>query len=72
MKISDYSLGSFIREKREKKGFSQEALARKIDVSHASIYKIESDKVIPSFPTIVGLSKILEFSLDEIVNKLNL
>ncbi len=64
--------GDFIRKKREKPGFSQRELARKVDISYSTMYKIESNKVVPSFPTIVRLSKILGFSIDEIADKLEI
>lgn len=57
-------LAKKIRELRNKKGFSQEKLARLADVSYNTIVKIESgDSKNPTFQTMVGISKALGISL---------
>ena len=57
-----------IRELRNKKGLSQEKLARLADVSFTTIVKIESgDSKHPTIQTMVGIARALYISLDELV-----
>jgi transcriptional regulator with XRE-family HTH domain len=63
-------LAKKIRELRNKKGLSQEKLARLADVSYNTIVKIESgESKNPTFKTIAGIAKALEASLDQLVDK---
>ena len=63
-------LAKKIRELRNKKGFSQEKLARLAEVSYNTIVKIESgESKNPTFQTMVGIAKALGVSLDELVKK---
>ncbi len=60
-----------IRELRNKKGLSQEKLARLADVSFTTIVKIESgDSKHPTIQTMVGIAKALDISLDELVKNM--
>lgn len=60
-------LGKRIRELRNKKELSQEKLARLADVSYNTIVKIEAgDSKNPTFQTMVGISKALGVSLDDL------
>jgi len=60
-------LAKRIRELRNKKGMSQEKLARLADVSYNTIVKIEAgDSKNPTFQTMTGISKALGVSLDEL------
>ena len=43
------SLGSKIKKARTEAGYTQEKLARLLDVTTQTIYKIEKDKNVPSF-----------------------
>lgn len=59
-----------IRELRNKKGLSQEKLARLAEVSYNTIVKIESgESKNPTFQTMAGIAKALGVSLDELVKK---
>ena len=54
-----------IRELRNKKGLSQEKLARLANVSFITIVKIESgESKHPTFQTMAGIAKALGVSLD--------
>ncbi|MBM3252315.1 MAG: helix-turn-helix transcriptional regulator [Candidatus Omnitrophica bacterium] len=60
-------LAKRIRELRNKKGISQEKLARLADVSYNTIVKIESgDSKNPTFQTMTGIAKALGISLDDL------
>ena len=63
-------LAKKIRELRNKKGLSQEKLARMADVSYNTIVKIESgDSKNPTFSTMSGIAKSLGISLDELAKE---
>lgn len=62
-------LAKRIRELRNKKGLSQEKLARLADVSYNTVVKIESgESRNPTFQTMVGIAKALDVSLDQLAN----
>jgi len=57
-----------IRELRNKKGLSQEKLARLANVSFVTVVKIESgESKHPTIQTMAGIAKALDISLDELV-----
>lgn len=57
-----------IRELRNKKGLSQEKLARLANVSFITVVKIESgESKHPTIQTMAGIAKALDISLDELV-----
>ena len=63
-------LNKKIRELRNRKGLSQEKLARLANVSYNTIVKIESgESKNPTFLTMAGIAKALDVSLDQIVDK---
>ena len=67
--VQDYntsimSLGIKIREARDKKGLSQEKLAQKAGITASTMYKIEKDKINPTFKVVVGIAKALNISLE--------
>ena len=63
-------LAKKIRELRNKKGLSQEKLARLADVSYNTIVKIESgESENPTFQTMTGIAKALGGSLDDLAKK---
>jgi transcriptional regulator with XRE-family HTH domain len=60
-------LAKKIRGLRNKKGLSQEKLARLADVSYNTVVKIESgDSKNPTFQTMTGIAKALGISLDDL------
>ena len=61
-------LAKRIRALRNKKGLSQEKLARLADVSFITIVKIESgESKKPTIQTMAGIAKALNISLDELI-----
>jgi transcriptional regulator with XRE-family HTH domain len=65
-------LSKRIRELRNKKGLSQEKLARLADVSYNTIVKIESgESKNPTFQTMAGIAKALNVSLDDLAKESN-
>ena len=61
-------IGQSVRKLRQKKGFSQERLARLADISLNTLTKIESGFAKkPTIQTVVKLAKALNISLDELV-----
>ena len=62
-------LAKRIRELRNKKGLSQEKLARLADVSYNTIVKIESgESKNPTFQTMIGIAKALGISMDQLAD----
>ncbi len=57
-----------LRKIREKKGLSQERLARLADVANNTVIKIEAGKnQNPTLDTLQKLSKALEVSVDDLI-----
>ena len=53
---------------RKEKGFTQEGLARKADISYHTLIKLESGGIKnPTIETVVKLAKALEISVDMLV-----
>ena len=61
------NFGLFIKEHREKKGYTQQALADMIGLTPKSISFIERGINYPSQDNIFRLAEILDLSLDEFV-----
>ena len=59
-----------IRELRNKKGLSQEKLARLANVSFTTVVKIESgESKHPTIQTMAGIAKALGVSLDDLAKE---
>ena len=57
-----------IKELRNKKGWSQEKLAREADISYQTLIKIERGGIKnPKIETMIKLAKALDVSIDELV-----
>ena len=57
-----------LRKVREKKGLSQERLARLADVANNTIIKIEAGKnQNPTLDTLQKISKALDISVDDLI-----
>ena len=54
-------------ELRKKKGWSQEELAYKLDVSRQTISKWEAGQTTPELEKLVKLSEIFEITVDELL-----
>jgi len=59
-------IGSRIKEIRTKKGFTQEQLAEKIDISPKYLSSIERGKENPTLNTLIKLSESLDVNLNDI------
>ena len=62
------SIGNKVRKYRESKGWSQEDLAFRLDVTQGTISNIESDKSIPNSILLNNIAKTLEVDLNELLN----
>ena len=54
-------------ELRKQKGFSQEELANRLNVSRQTISKLEVVESTPDMENLVAISELFEISLDELV-----
>ncbi len=63
------TLGEKIKELRIQKMYSQGEIANELGVSKAMISYIENDEKIPSIPLLKRLAKLLDVSLDYLVNE---
>ena len=60
-------IGKRIRRKRIEKGWCQEELAEKLDLSASYIGMIERGKKVPRLETFVEIANVLEVSADELL-----
>ncbi len=59
-----------IKNQRKKLGLTQEALARKADISYNTIIKLEAGGIInPRMDTLIKLAEALEVSLDKLTER---
>lgn len=69
MSKQDYSLANNLRKLREKKGLSQDRLAKLADVANNTIIKIEQgENINPTLETLKKVAKALEVSVDELID----
>ena len=61
------SPGKKIKQLREENNLTQTELGEKLNISKATISKYESDKVEPSIPTLISMSKLFNVSVDYIL-----
>lgn len=62
------SLGKKIKYARKNAGLTQEQMAEKLMISRPAITKWESDKGIPDIENLKAISKLLDVSLDYLLN----
>jgi putative transcriptional regulator len=55
-----------MREVREKKGYSQAEVARKLNVSRSWINKIENGKTVPSLKMALRIANILDCKVEDL------
>ncbi len=60
-------IGKKLKSARIQKGFTQEAVAEKIQVSRQTISNWENEKSYPDIMSVVSLSDLYEISLDELL-----
>ena len=62
-------IGTIIKEKRTKLGFTQDDLAKKLCVSRSTISNWEINRNYPDIKLIVKISKVFEIPLDELLHE---
>jgi transcriptional regulator with XRE-family HTH domain len=66
---TSFSVAQRLKHWREKKGLTQEALARKANVSYNTIIKLETGGIKdPRVSTITKLAQALEITIDELLS----
>ena len=60
-------IGAGLAQRRKQLGLSQEELAKKIGVTRQAVSKWESGAALPSVDNIVELARVLEISVDELL-----
>lgn len=68
MIISKEIIGKKIRQMRIEKGFSQEQLSEKIDISPRHMCTIENGNSFPSLETFVNISEVLDIDINSFFN----
>lgn len=68
MKLDRELLGEKIRQIRRLRGFSQEKLSEKIDISPRHMCTIENGNSLPSIETFVKIAKVLDININEFFN----
>ena len=68
MNLDKKIIGKKIRQLRLEKGFSQEQLSEKIDISPRHMCTIENGNSFPSIETFVNISKILDIDINSFFN----
>ena len=59
--------GEMLKEQREKLGWSQSMVAKKINTSHQNISRWESGKILPSIDFCVKLAKYYGITIEELI-----
>jgi len=68
MSKQDYPLSTNLKKLREKKGLSQDRLAKLADIANNTIIKIEAGKnQNPTLDTLNKIAKALEVSVDDLI-----
>lgn len=63
--------GQMIKKNREKKGISQEKLARELKLSRISINNYEQGKQAPNLDTAIKIALYLNFHLNDLTQAVN-
>ena len=68
MSKQEYPLSNNLKRLREKKGLSQDRLAKLADIANNTIIKIEQgENINPTLDTLKKLSKALDVSIEKLV-----
>lgn len=62
-------LGEKLKNGRNHKGYSQDEVAEKLQITRQAISKWENDKTVPDIDTLVKLSDLYEISLDQLMRE---
>ena len=69
MAKQDYPLSKNLKKLREKKGLSQDRLAKLADIANNTIIKIEQgENINPRLDTLKKIAKALEVKVDDLIN----
>lgn len=69
MSKQDYPLSKNLKKLREKKGLSQDRLAKLADIANNTIIKIEQgENINPRLDTLKKIAKALEAKVDDLIN----
>ncbi len=68
MNLDKEIIGQKIRQIRVERGFSQEKLSEKIDISPRHMCTIENGNSLPSLETFVKISQILDIDINDFFN----
>lgn len=69
--MNKYNFGNYLCELREKKGYSQSELGRKLGVTNKAVSKWENGQAYPSVELLLPLANELGVSIEEIFNVIN-
>ena len=61
------SMGTRIRQARNKKGYTQEYVAEALDVSRQAVFKWEKDQTKPDTTNLLALAELLDTSVDHLL-----
>ena len=61
-------IGSFLKELRKEKGFTQETLAEKLNISGRTVSRWETGTNMPDISILIELAELYDVSIPEIVN----
>lgn len=64
-RLSTAKLAETVKEKREKKGLTQEELSNLTGINRIMIGRIERENFIPSITQLEALTKVLDFEITE-------
>lgn len=68
MAKQDYPLSKNLKKLREKKGLSQDRLAKLADIANNTVIKIEQgENINPRLDTLKKIAKALEVSVDDLI-----
>ena len=68
MKLDKEIIGQKIKQIRIEKGFSQEKLSEKIDISPRHMCTIENGNSFPSLETFVKIAQVLDIDINDFFN----
>jgi len=69
MSKQEYPLSNNLKKLREKRGLSQDRLAKLADVANNTIIKIEQgENINPTLETLKKVAKALDVSVDDLIN----
>ena len=67
MGVKQGALGEAIRAARLKKGYTQEYLSEKLNITPGHLQHMESERRKPSVPMLFQMMELLDFSVDALV-----